>query len=774
MSCCGGAVLAANPADAPASERTLRRSELQHAGQRGDGTTAYCLSLPELADGKAMRHAETTAQTVTGVTRARANLTLRRLAIELSDEGDILAVVEQLEAAGFRPTPIDLGDFGDMTRDRSTNGLLVAMAVAGFAAANIMLLSVSIWSGAESDTRNLFHLISALIAIPTVFFSGRVFFRSALTALGRRRLNMDVPISLAILLALAMSLHETLTGGSEAYFDAAVTLLFFLLVGRTLDQHMREKASGAIESMARLSAKCAMVVTADGTVTPCPVDEVQPGQLLRVVAGNRFPVDGEIVSGATSVDRSIVTGESAPVALMAGDRVEAGALNMDAPVDIRATTTAETSFTGEIKRMLEAAQRGRGTYVRIADRMAAIYAPAVHLLALVAFVAWMMLSGGDWHRSLYVAISVLIITCPCALGLAVPVVQVVAASRLLREGILMRDGAALERLAEVDTVVFDKTGTLTTGKPAVTALIGNLEGSARKAAAALASQSSHPLAFAVDRYLGAKAGVALENVTEQAGLGVEALWSGKRIRLGQPGWVGEITSTQADEVADSGLCFAVEGDDICRFETTETLRSGAKSAVKALKTRGLGVEILSGDSASAVERVGQMLEIDAWQARTMPVGKTRRIAALRDCGHHTLMVGDGINDAPSLASAHVSMAPSTAADVGRSAADLLFTRDSLLTVPMAHQTALRARAIIRQNFAIAIAYNFVSVPLAMAGLVTPLIAAIAMSASSVVVIANSLRLMTTASPVDRDHARPLGTPIAESPGSGRTVEPALA
>lgn len=718
---------------------------LLHSGEAlAKGDFKYIFSVPSIHCGGCISKIERAVSALQGVVSARVNLTLKRLYVVIRTQHDIIEVDDTLKRIGFPATPIDPGDVSDSDGDRKAASLLRAMGVAGFAAGNIMLLSVSVWSGADGPTRDLFHLISALIAIPVVLYSGQVFFRSALAALRGGRLNMDVPISLAVLLALGMSLFETLTGGAEAYFDAAVTLLFFLLIGRYLDQHMRDRARKSVVSLSRLSAKGANRIEPDGKLVYVPLDVIVPEMRLRVFPGDRIPVDGTILRGSSDLDRALVTGESALVPAGEGDHVEAGTLNVTGSLDLVVTKTADQSFLAEVMKMLEAAENGRGHFVRIADRMARIYAPAVHLLALIAFVGWFFVSGGDWHRALTIAIAVLIVTCPCAMGLAVPVVHVVGATRLFQNGILMRDGSALERLAEVDHVVFDKTGTLTMGDANVTSFT-RLGGRMRSRIKALAAHSSHPASRAVAQMLEDAPEVSetgLDSVSEKPGFGVEAVIDGTMMRLGRPDWVAEIAAHGAALPEGRRLGFAMTGAMPVWFGLEETIRAGAQDALLSLRQQHIPSEILSGDSAESVQHIAEQLGIDHVGAGETPASKFTRIKQMQAAGHKVLMVGDGINDAPSLAAGHASMAPASASDIGRQAADFVFTRDNLRAVPFAIGIARRAGRLVRGNFALAILYNCIAVPLAMAGYVTPLVAAIAMSASSILVVGNSLRLMT--------------------------------
>lgn len=735
MSCC-----AANLAEAHAAADTdMRRSEEIQAGGRllADGSRTFSMSVPAIHCGACISRIERTLSAMPGVASARANLTLRSLTIILSPEHPAIApYAQKLRELGYPPH--SLNETVNGKGDQELAALTRSLAVAGFAAANIMLLSVSVWTGAGGATRDLFHYVSALIAIPAVAYAGQPFFRSAYQALSNRRMNMDVPISLGVILATGMSLFESLTGGEHAYFDAAVSLLFFLLVGRTLDHMMRGRARQLASGLASMSAKGGLVVGSNGEPRYTAIENIQPGMLLRVPAGERMPVDGIVEAGASDIDRSLVSGESAPVPIAAGGGVEAGTLNLTGVLDVRATQLAQDSFLADVLKLMAAAERGRGPYMRIADRMAAIYSPAVHVLALASFLGWMYWTGGDWRQSLTVAVSVLIITCPCALGLAVPVAHVVSASRLFRSGILMKDGSALERLAEIDHVAFDKTGTLTMGEARVTQCLIP-EGRMRGIAAALARRSHHPVSMALARHLYGVAENELEAVKEIPGSGIEATAQGKRTRLGRAGWVAEISSSANER--EEGLTFAVAGSPPYRISLSESIRPGAEAAIRSLADRGITSEILSGDAAAAVAPIAAELGGPAFMAGLRPGEKHDRVARLMSDGRKVLMVGDGLNDAPSLVAAHVSMAPSSASDIGRNGADFIFTRGSLSALSEAHGIALRAQRVVRQNFAMAIAYNVLAVPLAIAGYLNPLIAAVAMSTSSIIVVANSLRLL---------------------------------
>ncbi|RZJ06270.1 MAG: cadmium-translocating P-type ATPase [Brevundimonas sp.] len=702
----------------------------------GSGLYQNDLSVPGMRCAGCMSSVEKALSALPGVEFARVNLSMKRVTVRWRAEPppDLIGA---LGAAGFdahlfAPEPA--------TGDPRLGRLLRALAVAGFASMNIMLLSVSVWAGAGEGARQAFHLISAVLALPVLLYSGQVFYVSAWSALKRGRTNMDVPISIGVALAFALSIYDTLNGAPRAYFEAATSLVFFLLIGRTLDHVMRERARSAVAGLARMAPAGGTVIGPDGRRRFVPVAEIAPGSKILVAAGDRIPIDGVVLEGASDLDCSLVSGESAPRRAGPGLQVQAGIMNLTGPLTIRTTASAQSSFLSEMVRMMEAAEGGRARYRRIADRAASLYAPVVHSIALLSFVGW-MIATGDWHLATTIAVSVLIITCPCALGLAVPIVQVVAARRLFEAGIMAKDGSALERLAEVDAVLFDKTGTLTVGRPRL--VNGHdIPDPLLAIAAALAAGSRHPLAAAL-AYAGEDVVPPLsrlKGLTEHPGCGMEGRLGADIYRLGRPGWAleDEVTGLLDDAAPVSVL--SRNGRLLALFQFEDRQRSDAWSAVERLTARGLRLEILSGDRKQPVDVLAGQVGIDAALSDLLPAGKVARIAALGAEGCKVLMVGDGLNDAPALAAAHVSMAPATAADIGRVAADFVFLNESLTAVPDALDVSIRSGVLIRQNFAFAVVYNVIAVPVALSGAVTPLIAAIAMSLSSLVVVANAMRL----------------------------------
>lgn len=684
-------------------------------------TCAGCLSKIEKA-----------VQALPGVTLARLNLSNGRLEVRWRGGLEGNRVADAVSELGYGVAPF-APDEADTVAKSEERRLLIAMAVAAFAAANVMLLSVSIWSGhgeMGEATRRVMHAISGAIALPAALFSGRIFFQSAWSALRHGHANMDVPISLAVLLALGVSVAETIRGGEHAYFDAAVMLLFFLLIGRFLDARLRRRTHAAAHDLAALQART--VTRLEGTATRAVrADEVVPGDIVLVAPGERLVVDLDIIDGVSEADESLVSGESLPRAIAPGARLFAGSINLTQPLRGRAISAASDSLLADIARMLEAGEQRRSKYRRIADKAVSLYIPLVHTTAALTLLGW-LIAGAGVRDALMIAVSTLIITCPCALALAAPVVQVVAAGRLFRKGVFLRSGDALERIAECDHIVFDKTGTLTLGEPELLRTTGDEDLVQR--AARLARASRHPLSRAIVSAAGA--GQVAAHVKEHPGLGLEADIDGVACRLGSAEWVG--TSTKGGTV-QLQLWYS-EGDGPAHpFLFEDALRPGASGVITDLRRKGLSVEILSGDREAAVEHIAGALGIRDWRASASPAEKVERLETLRGEGRKVLMVGDGLNDAASLSLAHASLAPGGAMDVSQSASDGVYTGAGLGAILTMVDAARLARHRMVQNFSLAAVYNMIAVPIAVAGFATPLVAAIAMSGSSLIVTLNALR-----------------------------------
>jgi Cu2+-exporting ATPase len=687
-----------------------------------------------------MAKIEKAAAAAPGVSHARLNLTTGKLSVTFAGaRADPGAVIHAVEAAGYSATMFD-PEAAIEARDAEGRRLTLALGVAGFGAGNVMMFSVPVWAGLfgqelQPSARSLMYWLSAVIATPCALYSGMVFFRSAWAALRRGRANMDVPISIGVILTLIVSFSETLQGGAHAYFDAAVTLVFLLLIGRWLDHRLRARALNAARDLLALQSPIAHRLDAAGLDHGVPVARVAVGDLIVVAPGERVPLDGQVTEGCSSLDNALITGETTPWPVGSGSVIRAGALNMDGRLLVRVLAKAEDSALAAIARLMEAGAQSKSAYVRLADRAAAIYVPVVHSLALATFVgAWAL--GLGPREALLRAAAVLIITCPCALGLAVPAVQIAASGRLFRKGVLVKSGAALERLAEIDAVVLDKTGVLTEGRPEP------IEAPAAPLAMAaqLARASRHPLALALAREAGP--GPACGDAREAPGLGVMGTIDGRPARLGRASFL-DVTDAASSETE---LWFGFDGETRVRFRFADRLRADAADAVAALERRGLAVTILSGDVEAAVARAAAAVHVADWRARLTPFEKADAIDALKAAGRKVLMVGDGLNDAAALARAHASMAPGAAIDASQNAADLVFEGGDLMAVVDAIDVARAARARALENFGFSALYNLVAAPMAIFGLVNPFIAAIAMSGSSLVVTLNALRMHWSARP----------------------------
>ncbi len=621
--------------------------------------------------------------------------------------------------------------------DETESFLLRCLGVSAFAMGNIMLVSIALWSYDTAEMgvsiRDFLHLIVAAIALPTIAYSGQPFFRSAFAALKHGRTNMDVPISLGVLLACIISLIGLFEHQEHLYFDSAVMLVFFLLMGRYFDARVRQKATSAASSLLHMMVQVATIETTDGKTEIIDARNLRPGMIVRIANGERIPADCEVLTGQSEIDMSLVTGETLPVAVKEGSNLYAGTLNIQSSLRASISKPAADSLLADIVRLVEKAEKGQSFYLRIADRASRLYTPFVHIMALITFVGWYM-AGLPFMECLMRATTVLIITCPCALGLAVPVVQVLAVGRLMKMGILVKDGAALEKLSSIDTIIFDKTGTLTYGHPI---LLNKDQISLQdmKLAASVAASSRHPLSLAlVKSYDGPLDDI---QVTEVPGSGLQTETG---IRLGRAEWCG-VNSKSTEENQFIELYLSIPHEHrLVQFLFQDEIRDDAPLVIKELQNQEMGIHILSGDREAVVKEVANKLNIESYDANVRPEDKVGFIETLKEKHKKVLMVGDGLNDTPVLSAATIAMSPSSAIDMAQNAASIIFSGQKLWPIIEAYNMAKDSQIKIKQNFVLAIVYNIFAVPLAVMGLVTPLIAAIAMSSSSLIVIANSFRL----------------------------------
>jgi Cu2+-exporting ATPase len=710
----------------------------------GEGVQHIDLAVEGVHCAGCMAKIERGLSAIPDVTLARVNLTDRRVALEWkAGTLDPARFIDRLEELGYKAYPFET-ESAEAVEVAESRFLLRCLGVAAFATMNVMMLSIPVWSGNVSDMlpeqRDFFHWLSALIALPAAAYAGQPFFRSAWRALSARTTNMDVPISIGVILALGMSVVETVHHAAHAYFDAAIMLLTFLLVGRFLDQNMRRRTRAVAGNLAALKAETAAKFVGPAEISQVPVAAIHPGDIVLLRPGERCAVDGTVIEGRSEIDQSLITGETLYVTAEQGTPVYAGSMNISGTLRVRVSAASEATLLAEITRLLDNALQARSRYMRLADRASRLYAPVVHATALLTILGWAAL-GASWHDAIVTGVAVLIITCPCALGLAIPTVQTVASGALFKAGVLLNSGDAIERLAEADHVIFDKTGTLTLPDLEVINA-AEIPAGIFALAGRLALSSHHPVAAAIAQATGAMSPII--GAMEEAGQGVRATLDGEEIRLGRPSFCGaEALVDKAILDPEASIVAFAKGSEKFVLSVRQGLRPDAKSVIAALKARNIGVEILSGDREPAVRAAAAALDIPEWRAGVTPADKIARIEALKQQGAKVLMVGDGMNDAPSLAAAHVSMSPISAAHLSQATADLVFLGRPLAPVVAAIDASRKALHLMRQNLWLAIGYNVLAVPVAISGVVTPLIAAAAMSGSSILVMLNSLRARRT-------------------------------
>ncbi len=682
---------------------------------------------------------ENTLKKQVGVKNARVNMSTKRLEIVWSDQQErINELVHTIEKLGYRLIPFS-PEASENENLRYEKFLLKCIFISGLATISIMMISVGIWIGNFNGEigkymRMMLHIIAAMIALPTVLYAGEPFFKSALTALKAKRSNMDIPISIGILTALFISIVETFAGKEYTYFDASVTLLFFLLIGRYLDLKVRNLAMQRAQNLIFSQAR-SVTIEEKGKLKLVAINSAKQGDVAFVVMGEKIPIDGVILEGDTQIDNSLISGETLPIVKQKGDYVNAGTINLGNPIRITIDKIGDSTLLGEIIKLMENAEQGKSKYVQFSDRIAGYFTPIILLLSLLTFSIWLV--EADLLTASIHAISVLIITCPCALGLAIPVVQVVASSKLMNEGVLIKTADALEKLAAIDSVIFDKTGTLTHGKLTPQNLT-DFSATELKLIASLASHSNHPMAKALSKL---HSGTLIPlTVKEHQGLGLEAAAKGETVRIGSKKFCD---ATQTNNDALSEIWFK-QGKTLKRMVFSDQLREDAKLVADYFSQgQHMPCVILSGDKPAVVSDVAKEVGIADYKAEINPKQKYEFVAKLLKKGQKPLMVGDGLNDSAALKAAYISISPASGLEISQTASDIVFQGSGLDAVQHAHIIALAAQKIVKQNLWLSGAYNLITVPIAMLGFASPIIAAVGMSLSSIIVVLNSLRLNYT-------------------------------
>ena len=714
--------------------------------------------------------------TMPGVEEARVNLTGRRLRVRW-DNGrlKLSRILRRLADLGYAAAPFD-PESAEGAIGRENRAMLYRMAWAGFAMMNLMWISIALYAGAdEGEFRGLFQWLGFAIATPTLLYSGAPFFRGAWSGLRSGHLSMDLPIAIGVTTTYIYSLYVTLgiSRIGDVYWDTVVNFLFVILVGRYLEAISRRKAVASTQRLLDLQPKVATRLDGEGgeTESVVPVRALKLGERVLVRPGERIPVDGEVIAGGSGVDESMLTGESRPVAKTIGDQVVAGTINGAGVLTVRIGALLRETALGRIIRLVEDAQASKAPIQRLADRIVPWFVAATLGLATLTFLIWMRV---DVEVAVMAATAVLIITCPCAFGMATPMAVAVATGLAASRGILVKNGAVLERLSSIDHFVFDKTGTLTVGRPAVTGLAsepGNwrqLDGphdltpeerDVLGVLQALERLSEHPIAAAIlnlcERAEIGRIAAPVDAVEVAPGLGIKGIVAGVEILAGSREWLirnGVQPWFDGDEqsAGTSGLVHCARaGQEVLRLGVADPLRPDAARVIARMRERGIRVTLLSGDRRETAEAIAAQLgggiEVIA---EVMPEDKDRVIAELQRDGHRVAMVGDGVNDAPALVRADVGIAMGSGTDVSIASADIVLMSSELGRVEEAARLSRRTLRTIRQNIGISVVYNLIMVPLAMAAVITPLIAAVSMPLSSLAVIGNSARIRAVFKPRD--------------------------
>ncbi|UXY13984.1 heavy metal translocating P-type ATPase [Chitiniphilus purpureus] len=652
-------------------------------------------------------------------------------------------ILETIAAIGYRAQPYDAAR-QEAAQEQARKRALFRLWVAGLSMMQVMMFVVPIYLAPPGEIEpiwlTMLHWASALLTLPVVLYSSWPFYQSSWRDLKRGRAGMDLPVAIGVLSAFCASVYALLTGHGEVYFDSVSMFVFLLLAGRYLESRARQKAGAALERLVKLLPAFAHRLSnwpADRTPSEAAVAHLAVGDVLLIKPGETVPADAQVLEGQADVDEALLTGESRPIAKTVGATLIAGTVNRDSPLIARVTQVGEDTRLAGIVRLLDRALAEKPRMALIADRVAGWFVAG---LLLAALGTWWFWQQHDPAHALPITVAVLVISCPCALSLATPAALTAATGALARRGVLITRGHVLETLATVTDVVFDKTGTLTLGLPRllhIEAHRGTPE-QARQLAAALEAQSEHPLA----RALQADTPLTAHALVNHPGGGLTGTINAVHYAIGAPAFVAAQTGHPAPMPRSDATQVALADEQgwIATFELADTLREDAASAVNALQRNGLRIHLLSGDHAAAVHQAAGMLGILAVRPAARPEDKLAYLKALQAEGARVLMVGDGVNDAPVLAAADVSIAMGAATDVAQAAGDAVLYDNRLCELAAAHACARKTRRVIRQNLGWALGYNLIALPLAMAGLVTPWLASVGMAASSLIVVGNALRL----------------------------------
>ncbi len=685
------------------------------------------------------------------VITARINLTQKTLLLKWrGDLDNFYKITKIIQEIGYKLLPLDpkIIDEAEKKYDRS---LFSSLAVAGFGAGNLMLLSFALWFASSQEmghyTRNLLHFFSSLIAIPIIIYAGQPFFKSAIKSLKAGYPNMDLVITVAIILTTIASLIKTFLGSEHIYFDSAVMLIFFLLIGRFLEQKVRKKAFATANEFTLLNAGFGRVEI-NKKIEILPIKNLKKDMILLVAVGEKIAADGQIIEGSSAIDNSIINGESQAQNVKTGDKVFAGTINLGNPIKVIITAESNQSLLSKIIELTQNIDYKKNTYIKIADKLAKFYIPITHFLAFITFFYWFFYSKSSLDQAFGNSIAVLIITCPCALALAIPIVQTILTSKMLKKGVIIKSGQAIEKLPKISTIIFDKTGSITIGKPVLQNIFvvnGNKSLKAKdhqkylQIAASLCKNSNHPLSKAImNSYKGKIIDI---KVREKKGLGLIGSFNNQKIYLGKAEFC---KIKDFEEINDnSNLIFYMNyGSQKLVFTFSDDIKLDAISSINILKKLNKKIILLSGDNQKNVKKIAEKLKITEFYSNQSPIDKANFLKKLQAKNEAFLMVGDGINDAPSLAMADISLSFNQASDLAQNVSDIIIQGQKLMPIIDLLLSCEKSVKIMKQNLAISLFYNSIAIPFAMMGYVVPLFAALAMSSSSILVLLNSLRTST--------------------------------
>lgn len=693
-------------------------------------TCAACVWLIE-------RHLEQ----LPGVASVRVNATTHRCLVRwLPGQVKLSDIMGSLAHIGYQPIPAS-EDQQQLHREKENRTALMRLGVAGFGMMQVGMAAVGIYYGADAEWEHYLRWFSLIVSLPVVIYSAKPFYVASYNALRLGRLIMDVPVALAIISAFLLSCWATVMGIGEVYFDSVTMFAFLLLVGRYLEMRARHRNGVDTDRLAQLLPATADKQAEDGTWLTVPLRHLAVGDRVLVASGTSIPCDGRVVEGRSGVVETLLTGEPDAVEKQPGDEVIAGTLNTDSALQIEVTAVGQGTRLSAIERLVEQAQHDKPSQVAMADKLSSYFVAGVLLVSVLVFATWWFI---DSSKAVWITLSVLVVTCPCALALAAPTALTAAVSWLRQQGLLVTRGHVLESLPQVKRVIFDKTGTLTLGTPQVVGMVavsGETLGAAQQEhylslCAALETGSTHPVAKAFLPFQ--NTALTATDVRQHTGQGVQGVLAGQLYRLGKPEFVhAELSPPPA---AGQWLLLGDEQQPLVWICLQDGLRESAAPLIAALKARGLTVELLSGDGEAEVARVARELGFSHWQSRQSPSDKLAYIQQVQEQGEQVMMIGDGINDVPVLSGAFVSVAMGGATDLAQTRADSVLLGRDLMAIERAFVCARFTRRIIRQNLFWSLFYNVTSLPAAAVGLVPPWIAAVGMSTSSLVVVGNALRI----------------------------------